>query len=380
MHKSLTLAIKDLRLLVRDKSALFWVLAFPVMIAVLFGYVFGGSNGPSKIDIAIIDQDQSSVSENLVKQLRASSALEIDKPDQAGGQDALAAASDAVRKGNLAAYVLIPRGLGAEFESHSFTKGPGLKIGIDPKKGPEAGMLQGVLGQAVGELMKNQAVSSGFVSASSVQGPDITDAPVTASGGPASPFEITFPQALIWGLLGVISSFVVSVVKEREQGTLTRLMTSMSMMEVLMGKALACLFASLGMMTALLLLGHFAFGVRLGSPLLLAMALLSGSICIVGIMMLLSVLGRTEQSVSGSSWGIMITMSMFGGGMIPVFMMPGWMQSASNASPLKWTVLSIEGAIWRGFSVREMLTPCLILLAIGAVCFGTGVKVFQAKA
>lgn len=380
MNKSLTLAIKDLRLLVRDKSALFWVLAFPLMIAVLFGYVFGGSNGASKIDIAIIDQDQSSISASLVRKLQESSALEIDKPERTAGQSPLTAASDAVRKGNLAAYVLIPKGFGSQFTRHDFSKGPSLKLGMDPKRQAEAGMLDGILGRAAGNIMDDQAIATGFVSAKEVQGPQIADEGVTASSAPASSFEITFPQALIWGLLGVISSFVVSLVKEREQGTLTRLMTSMSMMEILMGKALACLLASLGMMSVLLLVGHFMFHVRLSSPLLLAMALICGSVCIVGIMMLLSVLGRTEQAVSGSSWGIMITMSMFGGGMIPVFMMPGWMQSASNASPLKWTVLSIEGAIWRGFSMREMMTPCMILLAIGAVCFGLGVKVFQAKA
>jgi ABC-2 type transport system permease protein len=54
--------------------------------------------------------------------------------------------------------------------------------------------------------------------------------------------------------------------------------------------------------------------------------------------------------------------------------MPDWMQTASNLSPIKWGILALEGAIWRGFSWTEMLLPCGILLAVGAVCFALGVR------
>jgi ABC-2 type transport system permease protein len=374
MNRSFALALKDLRLLVRDKAALFWVLGFPLMMAIIFGSVFGGSNGPSKIDVSILDQDKTQVSSELIKKLEATQALNIIPEENVASP--LEVAANSVRQGKLAAYILIPRGFQDEVTHMDFAKGPGLRIGSDPSHKAESGILQGIVGAASGEIIGDQ-----FGGGSKVHGPEIAADPITAKGEtPGSPFEITFPQALIWGLLGVISSFAISMVKEREQGTLMRLQTSMSMSEILMGKALACLIASLGMMAVLLFIGHLVFGVRISSPLLLAMALVSGSLCIVGIMMLLSVLGRTEQAVSGSSWGIMITMSMFGGGMIPIFMMPGWMKTASDASPLKWTVLSIEGAIWRGFSLTEMLTPCLILLSIGAVCFGLGVRVLRARA
>ena len=59
-------------------------------------------------------------------------------------------------------------------------------------------------------------------------------------------------------------------------------------------------------------------------------------------------------------------MSMLGGGMVPLFVMPPWMATASNASPVKWAVLAFEGALWRGFGLAEMALPCAILLAVGA--------------
>jgi ABC-2 type transport system permease protein len=63
---------------------------------------------------------------------------------------------------------------------------------------------------------------------------------------------------------------------------------------------------------------------------------------------------------------------MFGGGMVPLLFMPPFMRTLSNASPVKWSILALEGAIWRGFSFSEMLLPCGILLTIGAFGLAIG--------
>jgi len=94
----------------------------------------------------------------------------------------------------------------------------------------------------------------------------------------------------------------------------------------------------------------------------------------VGLMMLISTLGRTHQTVAGAGWALLLVMSMTGGGMIPLIAMPSWMQSVSNFSLVKWGVLAIEGAIWRGFSWNEMLVPVSILLAVGAIAFLVGAR------
>jgi ABC-2 type transport system permease protein len=223
------------------------------------------------------------------------------------------------------------------------------------------------------------ATSSAATSNFSLQGPKIDTEDVHPTGVmPANSYEFTFPQAILWWMLGVMSTFAISMVRERTQGTLIRLRVSpMTFTEILAGKGLACFIAASGVMVVLLAIGKLMFNIHLGSPVLLALAIGCGAFCLVGIMMMLSVLGKTEQAVGGASWGVMITMAMFGGGMIPVFVMPPWMQVASNFSPLKWTTLAIEGAIWRGFSLTEMLKPCAILIAIGVVAFGAGLHLVK---
>lgn len=416
MKRSFALAGKDIKLLLRDKSAMFWVLVFPLMIAVLFGSIFGGSNSASAIKIAVIDEDGSKESKSLVERIASSKAVEIQKPKPD------VTPMEQVRKGDLSAYVLIPKGYGEAASRMQYASGPAIKVGIDPSRNAEAGMLQGVVSEAAykgmsemfsqpddmrpmvqdnlakikasGKSDPETASTSQFLtdlnrylsspaasspnanSAFSMQGPKIESEPVKAEGAqPANAFEITFPQAILWGMLGVMSTFAISMVRERNQGTLIRLRVSpMSFTQILAGKGLACFLTACGVMMVLLLFGKVIFHIHLGSPLLLALAIGSGAFCLTGIMMLLSVLGKTEQAVAGSSWGVMITMAMFGGGMIPVFVMPPWMQMASNFSPLKWTTQVIEGAIWRGYTFQEMLFPCGILIAIGMAAFAVGVS------
>jgi ABC-2 type transport system permease protein len=71
---------------------------------------------------------------------------------------------------------------------------------------------------------------------------------------------------------------------------------------------------------------------------------------------------------------MLMPMTLFGGGMMPQFIMPGWMQAVGNLSPVKWAIRGIEGAVWRDFTATEMLLPCGVLLAFGAVCFVIGVR------
>jgi ABC-2 type transport system permease protein len=419
MSRILAIAFKDLKLLVRDKAAMFWVMVFPLLMGILFGSIFGGSGGTSALKIALVDEDKSAESQAFVKRLKKSDAVKATDL-------AYDAAKEKVRKGDFSAYVRIPQGYGEAERQFRIGDGPALQVGMDPSKKAEAGMLQGVVTQAAmggiaerfsdpkalnSALEKNRAdidnspmppdqkaslkrflgeldrfmqagagqqagVGGSSSGMSGMQGPKIEAEAVTPQGtNPASAYEVTFPQALVWGLFAVVSAFAVSLVKERTQGTLLRLRVSpLSWPQILAGKGLACFLSCVGVMVALLLIGRIVFHIRLNSPVTLAMAVLASSFCFVGLSMLLSTLGKTEQAVGGSASGTLILMAMFGGGMIPIFIMPPWMQKVSAFSPLKWSTLAVEGAIWRGFTVQEMMTPVLILLGFGIVCFAVGVQ------
>jgi ABC-2 type transport system permease protein len=414
MYSILTLALKDLRLLCRDWFGLFWIFVFPLLFALLLGAVFGGGEpGGNPISVAVINEDRSDRAREFIARLQQKKdALRILSLSRHQ-------AREGVRKGDLVAFVVLKPGFG---KSDGFFAGqpPVIEVGIDPRRRPEAEYLKGLLMETAFQDIQTafsdprksraqidkakrdikraknlkpkerQALQQLFtgldrffteVDAKTLKaGPQwqaakIEQVEITPEGGkPLSGFEITFPSAILWGLMGCVAAFAISIVTERVAGTLLRLrIAPLSRGQLLAGKGLACFLASTAVAVFLLVLGHLLFGVRLANPVGLVLAVLSTAGCFVGIMMLLSTLGNTEQGVAGAGWGIMTLLAMLGGGMVPLIAMPGWMQTASNFSPIKWGILALEGSIWRDFTLAEMLVPCGILVAVGVVCFALGV-------
>jgi len=412
MHSIVAIALKDLRLLIRNREALFWVLMFPLMMAVLFGAIFSGMGSKARkpLEVAIVDEDQSEPSKAFVERLRKQDSVKLVVRSRSAG---LAA----VRAGKLVAYVLIREGYGAK---RGFMVGDNQKIevGIDPSRRTERGFLQGILMKAVfgglRDRMNNPAKTRKSVQESiaalktsgaknpqearlstflqafdsylgsvdtqtsqeqmSFDGPKIEAVKYAGGKRPRTSFEVSFPQSVVWGLLGIVSSFAILVARERTVGTLLRLRISpLTWTHILGGKGLASFGASIVTMALIFAVGMVGFGLRLGNISQLVLAVVCTAVCITGMMMLIATFGKTEQAVSGASWAVMMPLAMFGGGMIPLVSMPAWMQTASHFSPIKWAVYAFEGAIWRDFTVAEMALPCGLLVAIGIATFILGV-------
>jgi ABC-2 type transport system permease protein len=172
-------------------------------------------------------------------------------------------------------------------------------------------------------------------------------------------------------------TFGISLVTERTHGTYVRLrMAPLTRAQILGGKALAC-FLAIAIVQGVLFAIAWNFGVRPTSLPLLLVALASAAICFVGFMMLVAGMGRTEETAAGAGWAVLMPMAMFGGAMVPTFVMPQWMQSFGYISPVRWAMLAIEGGVWRSFSVAEMAMPCAILISVGVACFILGTRALK---
>lgn len=429
------MAAKDLLLLWRDRFGMFWIVVFPLVYAAFFGAIFGGDGDDVPgMRVAVVDLDDSEGSRAFVADLDASDALRALTEDSEGTPLDLEAARHAVRRGRVVAYVALPPGFGdVGFEMFG-GRAPELEVGLDPARKAEAGYLEGLLMQAafgrVQDLFSDPSVMRDdlrkliadvesdpsiaedqrrslldFLGSAETFAGDLEATPAEgegsgedgsaspqASGGlamqpirirkesvmragssPPSAWSISFPQAMVWGLIGCTAGFSISLVQERTRGTWMRLRTAPhSDAVILAGKGLACFGACVGVIALLFGVGSF-FGVEAPSLALLALAAAATAFCFTGMMMAISTLGRTERAVAGAGWAAMMPFPMVGGGMIPLVAMPGWMQSLSHWSPVKWAVLAVEGATWRGFSSTELGLPVGILLGVGLASFGIGV-------
>lgn len=434
MNSVLVMAWKDVRLLLRDKPGMFFTFLLPIVMAVFFGLVFGGmgKGGGAAMRILVVDLDHSAGSEQFIHRLETSEELAVTRMDD------LAAAEQQVRAGEQTAVVTLPKGFGDGLDTLFAGRAIELQVGVDPARKAESGMLEGVLTRYAfmnlqdaftdtSAMRKRLAKSRDSVTADPNVSPAvksvlsdlfgkldtftsdldaavakddaaagagqesgegtgastggfspvrITSREITAKrDGPTNAYAVTFPQGMVWGLIACTLSFAVSIVLERVRGTLIRLrIAPITPGQLLAGKALACFITSAALIGGLLLLAYLVFGVRPVRPLLLIPAIAATSTCFVGIMMVVAAVSKTEAAANGLGWGVLMLAAMFGGGMIPLFLLKGWMQAASNFSPVKWSVLALEGAIWRGFTPAEMARPCLILVAIGVAGFILGAR------
>jgi ABC-2 type transport system permease protein len=437
MGAMITLAMKDLLLLLRDKFGLFWVVGFPLLMALMFGSIFGGSGGGAgSMKIAFVGEGNDASVQAFHDRLAEADVLKVYPVSS------LDSARQMVMKGSLTAYVhYVDSSDGSIYSMFGGDNKPAIQVGIDPSRRAEKGYLHGLVNQAYFMRLQSQMMDvagsrqsltkqlnqldtadmsssdrqiygdlltslDGFLA--QVQRADsiatevkttsdssaVDAADISPFGGsniefvdvarktnrPRSAFEITFPQGIQWALIGCAAAFSMSIVMERIKGTYLRLrLAPIRRWQILGGKGLACFISCMVTLTVLMLIGSLLLDVRLGDLKLLAMAILASSFCFVGIMMFISVIGRTEQSVAGAGWAIFLVMAMAGGGMVPQVAMPSWLLAVGSFSPVKWSVLAIEGAVWRGFSAADMAQPVIILCTVGLVGFIVGTMILARR-
>lgn len=418
MKKVLFLACKDLRVLFSDKSNIFWVFGLPALFALFFGAVFSDTGSqPRGMKVGIVNLDSSDFSKSYMSQLKSYEALNVVPMDY---NEAI----DSIRRGNISAAVILKEGFTSDFETMFNNEKPLIEIASDPSRKMESQYLQGLLAKAQFETMakrftdrewmrgqvvnwRNEIVDANdldvgqralflvFFDAYDKLLKDVDDknyqmnfdggimnfASTDVSRqqeGPISSFQVTFPQAMIWGILGCAATFAISIVQERSKGTFERLCVGpVNRSHILGGKGIACFSTCAVVVCFLYIMAKLIFKMPLRSLPLFILAAVCVILCFVGIMMFICTLGRTEQSAGGAGWAILMVMAMLGGGMLPLLFMPSWLRPFSNISPVKWSIFALEGGIWRDLSFLEMTKPLLILLAIGAVCFMFGAAMLR---
>src|SRR5258705_7299761 len=146
MRALLLLTAANIKSFTRDRAALFWTLAFPLIFVFLFGSIFSG--GSSERTIGFADQDNSPHS----AELRAAFAGQPNvKLVEAGENDLVAQ----MRDGRLSAVVVVPSGYGAAIDAKAAPAS--ITVYTDPAQAAAQGSTFQLVGGVLGAV--NQAAS-----------------------------------------------------------------------------------------------------------------------------------------------------------------------------------------------------------------------------
>lgn len=389
----------------RDRVVQAMTFLLPVLFFSIFALVFGQQSDPTrKVNVALVDEDQSEFSQALAKAFIAEKALAVRTTAKSDGTgDALdrAAAEKLVRNGDVPVAVILPKGLGANSQIFGGASADQVKVQLladvsDPIA-PEmvSGLLQKVSFTAVPTRMADQGLAmfskyaGGLTPAQEravgqwkeeLKSPsDGTSDAMANIGLPVEKVNVLQPEAKNNSLVsfyaaGVGVMFLLFsasggggvLLDEEESGTLGRLLGSrLGMNGVLLAKWLFLAMLGVAQIAVMFTWGQLAFGLPLIShiPGFLVMTVFT-AMASAGFGILMATIARSRQQLSGLSTIIVLTMSALGGSMFPRFLMSATMQKIGLVTFNAWALDGYIKVFWRNASVVELWPQVLVLSAL----------------
>jgi ABC-2 type transport system permease protein len=139
-------------------------------------------------------------------------------------------------------------------------------------------------------------------------------------------------------IAGSFVNLVISITAQREAGVLKRRRaTPVPAWVLIAGRALTAIIVALGVMTVLLVIGRFAYGVRLPASTLPGVVLTAvvGAVtfCCLGYALATAI--KTADAAQPMVQAIMLPLYFISGVFIPNVNLPGWLQGVAEAFPVQ---------------------------------------------
>jgi ABC-2 type transport system permease protein len=190
---------------------------------------------------------------------------------------------------------------------------------------------------------------------------------------------------IVPGLIGAllmqttITAMAVSVVREREKGTLEALIVSpIRRWELLLGKIVPNLLTAYGQMTMALLVAHFVFDVPIRGSLVLLYALsLLFMLGTLGVGILVSAASRTVPQAMQLAFLTFLPSIYLSGLLFPIEGMPRGAQYIAAVIPLTYYLRVVRGIVLKGVGLDYLWPNLMPLAAFGAVVFTLAVLRFR---
>lgn len=345
----------------RDPRVIISVLVMPVLQLLLFAYAI--SFDVRNVPTVVMDQDRTASSRAFVSEFEQSGFFRI------VGRAESEAQLDRAFEANLARVAIV---VAPGYERDQLREGKGAVAVLVDGSEPNSAQLGSTYAVALSQRLDREILTTWAAR----QGVDLS------AIGQAQPVARTWynpgrrsADFLIPGLMVVIIMIVtiqqtaVTLVKERDQGTLEQLLVSpIRRGELMIGKVLPWVilgFADMVVITALAL-GVFRIPLR-GSLLVLALATFLFVLCSLGIGLLIS--SRASSPEVANFMALMVSFLpgfMLSGFAFPLNSMPRVLQWISYAFPGRYMVTISRGVFLKGAGLA-VLWPQITALAVYAL-------------
>lgn len=361
MQALLALTVANIRSYTRDRAAVFWTLAFPLVFIVLFGLIFQGSN--PRLVLGWVDNDRSTASGQLQAGFAGLSGVTL---HETSDQDAL----DQMKIGKVDGIIEVPAGYGASLEAAAPNRGGAsvqLKVFTDPSRPSLAGSVY----QAVGAVL-------GVVNLGGHQ-PLVVASPQTVQTVNLNEISYFVPSMLGLSIMQVGIFAAIPLVADREKLILKRLAaTPLRRWQLVGSNVLMRVLIAFTQAIIIVAVGTLAFGVEVtGSLLLVAGFVTLGAMAFLALGYVIASFAKTEDSANGMTSMIQFPMMFLSGAFFQIEAMPQPLQVVARIIPLTYLADALRQVMVGGAAFAPLWVCAAVLLGWLVVCFGIASRKFR---
>jgi ABC-2 type transport system permease protein len=342
----------NLKMTVRNRTALFWNLAFPAIFILIFGAVFGRDDA-FEVDVGVVGAP-SALHEETVAALEGSEVFDLHQGDQAAELEAL-------EEGDRDVVVVF--GTAGEGQ-------PSISLYYNQTDGPNAQVALSAVRQVL--LGVELAISGAEDSLT------IDEQPVTGEG-------ISFIDFFVPGILAmsIMNSGVIGLstafVSYRERGILRRIkVTPFPLSAFILARICSQLVVAVAQSLILVGLAWVVYGLNIqGSWLLILVVILVGQLAFLAIGFAISGFARNAETAASYSNLVTFPMLFLSGVFFPIDSAPSWLQPITKILPLSYLVDALREPMTRGNGLEAIWLDLLVLVATFVVGMAVAIRFFR---
>jgi len=354
----LLLTIANIKSFSRDRAALFWTLAFPLIFVILFGSIFSGGN--RAWTIGFVDLDQTPASTALKRAFGSIPNVTLVDGSEA---DLLAR----MRKGEVSPVIVVPAGYS---ESVAARRAPAaLTVFTDPT-------------QSAADAQTRQLV--GFVLSAVNQAATGLPPAVEPSFQAIQTNDLTFISYVVPSILGMslmqLGVFAaVPLVADRQKLILKRLQaTPLRRWQLVGSNVLMRLLIAVVQTVIIVGVGSLAFHVQIaGSWLVIGALILLGSLAFIALGYVIASFASTEEAANGMTSVVQFPLMFLSGTFFPIDAMPDALRTVARALPLTYLSDGLRQVMVDGTPFSPLWVCFAVLIAWLVVCFGIAARYFK---
>lgn len=359
MRKTWAVARKELRQIARDPLSLIMLIGLPAFMLVLYGFALNFD--VRHVALAVQDLDGSKASRELLSAFVNSTYFDVTAVADAGDDLERITRTRAAK-----AVLVIPRGYGDDLASG---READVQLLLD---GTDASTAQTILGYA-GSITSeaNTRLMHGALARAGAAAPEVTAYEPRVFYNP----ELRSTQFLVPGLIGfllmltAVLSTAMSVVREKERGTMEQIRVSpVRTAELILGKATPYLVISLIATAIIIAAARVLFGVAVrGSYLDLFVVTVLYLLGALGFGLLISTIADTQAlAFQVGLLTSLLPAMLLSGFIFPIRTMPIVLRAITNLVPARHFLVVLRGIILKGANLEPYGEQLLALAVFAA--------------